>query len=132
MKIAVITDDGKTISRHFGRAAHYLVLSIEDQKVTQREMRDKMGHNQFAAQHGEEDHSHQDHGMDQASHNKHINMASAIADCEALICGGMGFGAYESMRVLNITPIVTEIEEIDEAVNAYLRGQLIDRTEMLH
>jgi len=30
MKIAVITDDGKTISQHFGRSPYYLVLTIEE------------------------------------------------------------------------------------------------------
>ena len=49
MKIAVITDDGKTISQHFGRALHYQVLTIEEGKVVDREMRDKLGHSQFSA-----------------------------------------------------------------------------------
>jgi len=133
MKIAVITDDGKTISRHFGRAPYYLVLTIEDQKVTQRELREKLGHRQFATQHGvHEDHNHASHGLDPSSHDKHVNMASVISDCQALICGGMGMGAYQSMQMLNIKPIVTELEGIDEAVTAYLQGKLIDRTEMLH
>ena len=30
MKIAVITDDEKTISQHFGRAPYYMVFTIED------------------------------------------------------------------------------------------------------
>jgi predicted Fe-Mo cluster-binding NifX family protein len=29
MKIAAITDDGKTISQHFGRAAYYMVLLLK-------------------------------------------------------------------------------------------------------
>jgi predicted Fe-Mo cluster-binding NifX family protein len=49
MKIAVVTDDGKMISQHFGRAVHYLVLTVEDGKITRRELRDKPGHHQFAA-----------------------------------------------------------------------------------
>jgi len=40
MKIAVISDDGKTISRHFGRAPYYLVLTVEDGKIVAREQRD--------------------------------------------------------------------------------------------
>jgi predicted Fe-Mo cluster-binding NifX family protein len=34
MKIAAITDDGRTISQHFGRASHYMVVTIEDGKIT--------------------------------------------------------------------------------------------------
>ncbi len=48
MKIAVITENGKTISQHFGRAPYYLVFTIEDGKITNREMREKMGHQHFA------------------------------------------------------------------------------------
>ena len=30
MKIAVITEDGSTVSQHFGRAPYYTVLTVED------------------------------------------------------------------------------------------------------
>ena len=30
MKIAIITDDGKTISQHFGRANYYAVVTIDN------------------------------------------------------------------------------------------------------
>jgi transcriptional regulator with XRE-family HTH domain/predicted Fe-Mo cluster-binding NifX family protein/mannose-6-phosphate isomerase-like protein (cupin superfamily) len=132
LKIAVITDDGKTISQHFGRAPYYLVLTIEEGKIVNREMRDKMGHNQFSEQpHAEESHG-AGHGMDSASHNKHVSMAEAIADCKALLCGGMGMGAYESMRRLNIQPVVTELRDIEVAAQAFIDGKLIDHTELLH
>ncbi|MEZ4519318.1 MAG: NifB/NifX family molybdenum-iron cluster-binding protein [Chloroflexota bacterium] len=36
-KIAFPTDDGQTISRHFGRAARFLVLTVEDGQVVVRE-----------------------------------------------------------------------------------------------
>jgi transcriptional regulator with XRE-family HTH domain/predicted Fe-Mo cluster-binding NifX family protein len=131
MKIAVITDDGKSISQHFGRAPYYLVLTIEEGKVVHREMRDKMGHNQFSAHHQAEPDG-AGHGMDSASHNKHVSMAETIADCKALLCGGMGMGAYESMRRLNIQPVVTNLRDIDAAVQAFIDGELIDHTELLH
>jgi predicted Fe-Mo cluster-binding NifX family protein len=132
MKIAVITDDGKTISRHFGRARYYQVIEIDDGKIIGREMRDKMGHVQFTQ---EEHQPHDDslgHGMGDASHNKHQMMSQAISDCEALICGGMGRGAYQSMEVFGIKPVVTQISDLEEAVNAYLKGELKDQTDMLH
>lgn len=132
MKIAVITDDGKTISQHFGRALFYLVLTIEDGAVTQRELRKKLGHNQFHSQEHTEDHHAAGHGSDEASHQKHASMADAIADCKALLCGGMGMGAYESMRRLKITPIVTDLRDIEAAAQAFIDGSLIDHTELLH
>lgn len=132
MKIAAITDDGKTISQHFGRAPYYLVLTVEDGQIVDREMREKMGHTHFASQsHGEESSS-AGHGMDAASHNKHLSMAEVISDCEVLLCGGMGMGAYESMRSLKIKPVVTDLSDIEAAVQAYLDGKLIDHTDRLH
>lgn len=132
MKIALITDDGQSISQHFGRAPYYLVVTIEEGKEVRREMRAKLGHNQFASQeHGEHNHVER-HGFDSDSHNKHTSMAQAIADCEAVICGGMGSGAYESMRRLNIQPVVTDLSAIDEAVQAYIDKKLTDHTELLH
>jgi hypothetical protein len=59
-------------------------------------------------------------------------MAAAIADCKALLCGGMGMGAYESMRRLNIQPVVTELRDIDAAAQAFMSGTIIDHTELLH
>lgn len=131
MKIAVITDDGKTISQHFGRAPFYMVLSIEDGKIIKREKRDKLGHNQFSSV-GLEEHHHEQHGLDETSHNKHTQMADAITDCKVIICGGMGMGAYESMRRLNIQPLVTDLTNIDEAAQAYIDGKLVDHTGKLH
>lgn len=131
MKIAVISDDGKTISQHFGRAPYYIVCTIENNEVIHREQRDKLGHNNFTHEEHDEDHG-ANHGMDEEHHNRHAQMAGSISDCQVLICGGMGMGAYESMRRLNITPFVTDIRDIDTAVNQYVKGTLIDQTEKLH
>ena len=38
MKVAAITDDGKTISKHFGRAAYYLVATVENGAITSSEI----------------------------------------------------------------------------------------------
>ncbi len=131
MKIAVITEDGNSISQHFGRAPYYKVFTIENNQICGSEIREKKGHNQFGE--NEHDHHHgEHHGMDAATHGKHSQMASAIADCQTLICGGMGTGAYESMRRLNIQPIVTDVVNIDEAVKIYLDGKLVDHIEKLH
>ena len=72
------------------------------------------------------------HGMDSASHNKHLQMSEVISDCEALLCGGMGMGAYQSMISRGIKPVVTEIDDIHEAVMAYVQGRLTDRVDLLH
>lgn len=137
MKVAVITDDGKTISQHFGRAAHYLVFTVEEGAITEKELRDKLGHRQFVNEPHEHDHDHdhndpRGHGFGAHSESKHARMIEAIQDCEAIIVRGMGRGAYMAMEQANIRPFVTEIEEAEAAVQAYIDETLEDHTEKLH
>ena len=132
MKIAVVTDDQATISRHFGRAQAYLVFTIEDGQVIQQELRPKLGHDQF--QH-EEHHEHEydhDHGYGQHSQDKHSRMMTNIGDCQLLLAGGMGLGARASLEAIGVKPILTNIREIDAAVQAYLADELEDQPKLLH
>ena len=130
-KIAVITEDGETISQHFGRAPYYLVVTVQNGQVVDRELRSKLGHNHFVNEAHVETPG-QPHGLDQASHDKHLRMSEAITDCEVLICRGMGMGAYESIKTYGIRPIVTDIVAIDDAVKAYIDGSIVDQIDRLH
>ena len=133
MKIAIITDDEKTISQHFGRAIYYAVLTIENGQIVQREMREKLSHKHVANEsHEHTSESDRRHGFGPASQSLHGQMSQAITDCEALICGGMGAGAYESMRERGIHPIITDIEDIDTAALDYASGILANHVEKLH
>ena len=50
MRIAFVTDDERTVSQHFGRARYYLVVTLEDGQIVERERREKPGHAQFAGE----------------------------------------------------------------------------------
>jgi predicted Fe-Mo cluster-binding NifX family protein len=132
MKIAAITDDGKTISQHFGRAPYYLVVTVEEGVIVDQELRDKLGHAQFSHEHHDPPTRGQPHGFGRGSHDKHVRMSASITDCEALLCGGMGRGAYWSMEQRGIKPVVTNIIDIEEAVMAYVDGNIEDRVDKLH
>ena len=136
MKIAVVTDDQITISRHFGRAHYYLVFTVEDGKVVQKELRPKLGHDQFQQEeHHEHEHDHdhqQGHGFGQHSQDKHSRMMANIGDCQVLLAGGMGLGARASLEAIGVKPILTNVREIDAAVQAYLAGELEDQPKLLH
>ena len=132
MNIAAVTDDGITISQHFGRARYYEVCFVENSKVVRRERREKLGHHSFAGGEEHHDHASSAHGLDAASHDKHVSMAEAIKDCGIVLARGMGNGAYQSMRQLDIQPIVTDITNIDQAVQAVLDKTIIDHIERLH
>lgn len=135
MKIAAVSEDGVTISQHFGRAPFYIVVTVEEGKIIARERRDKMGHAQFAGEPHVEDGGRADprgHGFDPAAQTRHARMAAAIADCDVLLARGMGAGAYASMEQAVIRPILTDIPSIDEAVQAVICGEIEDHTEWLH
>jgi len=130
MKIAVVTEDGVTISQHFGRAPYYVVLTIEDGQVVGREQRDKIAHGRGAGEH-----VHVEgvaHGFDASSKDAHSRMAATIADCAVLLARGMGLAAYQGSTQAGIQPVITDIAAVDEAVSAYLAGTLTNHVEKLH
>jgi predicted Fe-Mo cluster-binding NifX family protein len=132
MKIAVVTDDHKTISAHFGRAQYYDVFTVEDNKVVKKEIREKANHRQFSG----EDHHHGEHGdshgMDPGSQRRHGLMMETIDDCQVLIARGMGQGAHNNLRERGIKPILTDIQQIQDALDAYLAGTLIENVDRVH
>jgi predicted Fe-Mo cluster-binding NifX family protein len=119
-KIAFVTDDGTTISSHFGRALYYEVLTIEKGAISRRERREKAGHHSFG---GEQAHDH-DH--------KHGLMTQPIQDCHVLIARGMGTGAHNHLTAIGIQPVLTDLHTIDEAIAAYIAGSLADNPKRLH
>lgn len=132
MKIAIITEDGATVSQHFGRAPYYVVVTVENGNVTDRETRAKAGHHTFSGGgHPETTHGER-HGFDAASQSRHSMMADAIADCQVLLAGGMGWGAYESLQHRNVETVITDVGNIDEAVGLFLQGNLPNLMERLH
>lgn len=134
MRIAAVTEDGVTISQHFGRAPFYTVVTVEDGKIVSQEKRTKAGHHNAGGSDCHEDQSCHDgkHGMDAASQTKHAGMLANILDTQVLIAGGMGYGAYESLKSSGIEPIITDSEKIDEAVKLYLDGNLVNLMQKLH
>ncbi len=131
MRIAAVSDDGVTISQHFGRATQYVVVSVEDGKVTGKETRSKTGHHSFAAHH-EDTPPGERHGYDAGAQTRHASMMETISDCQVLIAGGMGWGAQEALKNRGIEVVTTDLSNIDEAVKLYLQGKLANRIERLH
>lgn len=140
MKIAAVTNDGKTISAHFGRATKYAVFTIEDGKIVTQELRDKAGHRDFSGEenhnheHGHEHKHHHDkgHGHGRHSAEKHQRMMATITDCDVLLARGMGHGAYGGLVQMNINPILTDIADVETAVHAVIENKIVNHSERLH
>ena len=100
MKIAVTYENGN-VFQHFGRTEQFKVYDIEDGKVVSSEV---VGSNGVG------------HGA----------LAGLLADNEirTLICGGLGGGAQAALANAGIEVVSGASGNTDEAVEAYLRGEL--------
>ncbi|MCD6200889.1 MAG: hypothetical protein J7K46_03685 [Bacteroidales bacterium] len=130
MKIAIVTLDGETVSQHFGRSPYFKIYTIENNKIVNTELRER-GTGHFAAhrQHAhtsetDTGHSSGRHGYGADADQKHFSMAQEIGDCDVLIAGGMGQGAYESFRRAGLEVILTDQIMINDIVRDFMNGNL--------
>ena len=132
MKIAFVTDDGITITQHFGRAGKYLVVEVEEGKEVSRDLRDRQGHKQNHQKGIQNNHMATRDHEGPAAHSKHVQMMAAIEDCDVVVCGGMGRGAFNSIVSLGKEVFMTNTGNINEALKGYLAGELVDMSDLVH
>jgi len=130
MKIAIVTDDERTISRHFGRAEKYIIFSVEQGRLTGSEVLAKPSH--CVSGQGKHQHGENGKGFGHQSRLKHQQAFGMIADCDFIVTRGMGRGAYVDLQQLGVQPIMTDIANIEPAVQALVDGTIINHTEKLH
>lgn len=136
VKIAAVTDDGRTVSAHFGRARSYLVCTLEGGRVVAQELREKAGCGGHGNGHGhghghEPGHGHE-HEAEHRHDHDHGGMLAAIPDVQVVVARGMGRGAFTALQAAGIAPVVTDEATVDAAVRAYLAGTLKNHVERLH
>jgi predicted Fe-Mo cluster-binding NifX family protein len=128
VKVAIVTDDGQSVSAHFGRARSYVVITVEEGVIVGREVRPKSApHLEGGASHRDDD-SHDS----PAAHARHDQMIAPITDCTHVITRGMGRGAYERMAAAGIAAIVTDVVDADEAALACADGRIVNHADRLH
>jgi len=115
MKIAVASDDKKTISEHVGRACGFVVFEIQNEVIISQEYRDNIGKSTGEC-----------HSCD------HETMINNIKDCEAVISYGMGQRIYADLLKHNIKAIVTDEKTVTDAVHQFIKNTLKNRTDKLH
>ncbi len=114
MKIAIPTDDRKTISSHFGRTAGFEIVELEGSKI----VGSQYIINTVTAHAG---------GRiveNPGGHHSHDGIFKALADCGIVIARGMGKRLYNDLRERDITVYVTSEEEVMPAIHAYIEGIL--------
>ena len=101
MKIAVTYDNGN-VFQHFGRTEQFKVYEVKDNKVVSSEVIGSNG-------------------------TGHGALAGLLAgqDVDVLICGGIGGGAQAALAEAGVELCAGAEGNTDEAVEAYLRGELV-------
>lgn len=102
MRIAVTYEDGN-VFQHFGRTENFKVYEVEDDKIVSAEVM----------------------GSDGVGHEALAWLLKDIG-IDALICGGMGQGAQDALAEAGIEVCAGASGDADEAVKAFLRGELIN------
>ena len=100
-----------------------MVVTVEDGEIVSRDVRRRPG-SLTAAALGPAGQA-MDAGRGRRS-------AELVSDCEALIAGGMGRGAYENLKRVGVEPVLTDARRVDDAVLRYCRDDLPNLTERLH
>ena len=135
MKIAIVSDDEQTISQHFGRAEKYIVVSCEQENIIERKSLPKLDFCHTSNRHrGRHEHQSDPRGKGFGHQSKasHQQMFENIKDCDVLLSRGMGRGAYLDLQQLGVRPIITDITDIDAAIQAVMDDSIIDHVENLH
>lgn len=102
MRIAVTYENGQ-IFQHFGHTEEFKVYEVEDGKIVKSEIIGSNG-------------------------SGHGALASLLNDrgIDVLICGGIGGGAQKALSERGIELCAGQSGDVDEAVEAYLRGELVN------
>ena len=101
MKAAITYDNG-SVFQHFGRTEEFMIYTIEDGKVTDKEK------------------------VDASSTGGHGALAPFLCDhgVEALICGGIGGGARAALGACGIKIYPGVSGSADDAATAFAEGRL--------
>ena len=123
-KIAVATNDQNTVTGHIGRCRSFVVVDIDAGKVVNRETRE----NTFT--HHRMGHEHQHHHGHGEGHHSHEGLINGLRDCRYLISSGGGWRVVEDLKQNNIETLFTDIRLIDEAVDKFIKGELVNLDDL--
>ncbi len=117
-KIAIATNDGTRVTGHLGRCRSFMIFELDDDTIIKKELRE----NVFT--HHRMNHEHQHTG--EGGGHSHAGLINGLQDCSYLISSGGGWRIVEDLKQNNITPIFSDVELIDEALDKFIKGELKD------
>jgi len=122
VKIAVASTDETNLSAHFGRSGCFLVFTIEDGKIVAQQTRQNT-----AAHHASDHGQHEAHSPDPP--HPHADIVEALADCQVVLCAGIGWRAAQELQTAGIRPVaVAWTGSLKALVEAFLSGTIPPQT----
>jgi len=104
MKIAVASQNRRTIMEHAGRCRNFWIYETEQDKVVRKELLELP--------------------KEQSFHDSSPHASHPLDEVQVLIAGGMGHGLSHRLTHKGIVGVVTPETDPDRAVAAYLDGSL--------
>jgi predicted Fe-Mo cluster-binding NifX family protein len=117
VKIAVATDPDLAPARHFGKAPSYIVFTVENGRVVDRQERPKP-----VCDHGPEGHGHQDEGEADGP-DLHTRMSNVIDDCQVVMAGGIPAPMHRHLANVGLRPVIVRAASAEDAVTDFLSAQ---------
>ena len=108
MKIAVASQNKSTVTEHTGKCQKFWIYEVNSSEILSKELLELP--------------------KEQSFHNSSPHDPHPLDDIQVLISGGMGNGLMRRLEQQGIEAIITEENEPDFVVNAYLEGSLVRKT----
>jgi predicted Fe-Mo cluster-binding NifX family protein len=109
MKIAITSQNQRTVSGHAGKTTRFVVYTIENEKIVDKGLieleKDNVLHEHF-------------HG------NPAPGYVHPVLEMDVIITGSMGPGFPIKMKLNGIEAIKTDEKDLDVVINKYLAGTL--------
>ncbi len=103
MQIAIGTTDGISVCEHLARSSAFFVFTVEDGRIISKSLRERFN----------------------GACGNHATFVDLLEGCNAVICGGIGQGAFDSLKAAGIEPVVAAGKHsAEEAASLYLAGTL--------
>ncbi|MHC1736610.1 MAG: NifB/NifX family molybdenum-iron cluster-binding protein [Ignavibacteriaceae bacterium] len=128
MKIAVASNDNKTITGHIGKCKGFIIYETEENKISSREYLNNTftHHAQNPTEHNHEEHQHQGEGHGHG----HAALLNALKGVSHLIFAGGGWRLVDDLKANGITPVLTQHKDADSAVQLLLEGKLESQDDL--
>jgi predicted Fe-Mo cluster-binding NifX family protein len=117
-KVAIASEDGKSIANHLGAAPLFVVYRVNKGKVIEKELR-------------------KNRWMHSVSQEDPLAgcwelIKELLPDVKVVISRGMGENAYVGLLRRDVLPINTDEIDTEDAIRAYLEDSLDDNPQLIH